>query len=554
MEGQNINYVKLNILNAIDVLKDKSPDSKVAIVTFESNCWYYGDSFDMSSKVQTITKSDFQNNTANLQAQANQLRPITEAYDSLKTLVESLQATGGTMICDALAHCAVLGSTFKNSEIILCTDGATSDTDEIYFNQVAEYAKRNLTKFHIVRLANSNLDLEKFACLQRETGGSIFDSSLKFDFLIDEVLKERIFTGYTLSLMTHSCIELYYEGKNCYNHIDLNLDKLERDQKVLLVEFRIKQSYFSQNNVYQRRNESSFFQVLFQLKLSASISKRILTHSIDVRKDASFLINERIIHVNSLKKLRFEFWNEKKREAQVASSGNLKNVKKSALAYEEFLKKFKMNEEVSKRTVEFLKKANLADKIDDETTAFLSNSDFPTGKEYFLTSPEVIVPKKEKPQWKTQTVSTFDETKKLLSRRPTNKVDNETKFNGLRLQPMQSNDHLLQRVKPSPSSLSMSSTAPSLPKGYIRGLDSIDDAKLIIQTSLDLPPLNDPVTRFFKKQNNNLIELNANETHRENMKYKLFSNELKNPINLLSDIKINKAKVNPMKKGIHLFY
>jgi len=349
--------------------------------------------------------------------------------------------------------------------------------------------------------------------------------------------------------MTHSCIELYYEGKNCYNHIDLNLDKLERDQKVLLVEFRIKQSYFSQNNIYQRRNESSFFQVLFQLKLSTPTSKRIITHSIDVRKDTSFLINERIIHVNTLKKLRSEFWNEKKKEAQVSSSGSLKNVKKNALAYEDFLKKFKMNEEVSKRTVEFLKKANLGDKIDDETTAFLSNSDSPN--EYIFRSPEVIVPKKEKPLWKTQTVGTFDETKKLLSRRPTNKVDNETSFNGLRIQPVQSIDQLRERVKPSPSSLSMSSSVPSLPKGYIRGLDSIDDTKLIIQTSLDLPPLNDPVTRFFKKQNNNLIELNASETHRENMKYKLFSNELKNPINLLSDIKINKVKVNPMKKGIN---
>jgi hypothetical protein len=37
------------------------------------------------------------------------------------------------------------------------------------------------------------------------------------------------------------------------------------------------------------------------------------------------------------------------------------------------------------------------------------------------------------------------------------------------------------------------------------------------------------------------------------MKYKLFSNELKNPINLLSEIKINKVKANPIKKGINLF-
>ena len=73
-----------------------------------------------------------------------------------------------------------------------------------------------------------------------------------------------------------------------------------------------------------------------------------------------------------------------------------------------------------------------------------------------------------------------------------------------------------------------------------------DNPKLIIQTSLDLPPINGnaPVTRFFKKQNNRVIELSKSDTAvKENLDFRIFSNELKKPIGLVNDIKIKKEHI-----------
>jgi len=220
--------------------------------------------------------------------------------------------------------------------------------------------------------------LEKFVCLQRETGGRIFDTSLHFDVLINEALEEKVFTGYALSLLTHECFELCYKGKNYSNRLDLNLEKdLKGNQIELFIEFRIKNNFLSHpNKIFQTRlnsGSSSFVQMLFQLQLSSLNSKRIITHSIDVRKDTSLIQNEQIIHVNSLEKLITAFWDEKKKEAQKASSGSLKVVKENALHYDSFLKTFKMNDNASIKTIDFLKNANLNVQIADETAAFLSD-------------------------------------------------------------------------------------------------------------------------------------------------------------------------------------
>lgn len=169
MAGENLNYVKENMLKSLETLIVKSPNSKVAIVTFDSLSFYYGDG--TSDKQPAITKTAFEKENPSLKDQIDALGTVSASYNSLKTLIESLTPNGGTNISNALAHCALLGAACKNAEVILCTDGATHDSDEIYFNNIALFAKAHSTRIHIVRLALSDLNLEKFACLQRETGG-----------------------------------------------------------------------------------------------------------------------------------------------------------------------------------------------------------------------------------------------------------------------------------------------------------------------------------------------------------------------------------------------
>ena len=319
--------------------------------------------------------------------------------------------------------------------------------------------------------------------------------------------------------MCNENVELTYQGKKYTSQIDLSLDDL-----TVFIEFKLKpKSKLS----YDRRRQSEDPQLVFQLYLNSIYSKRVITHSVNIRQnDTAFIVNESIIHANSQKRIRELFWQERR------ENGQFVQVKSYAQNYEEFMRKFQMKNDKSKKTIQLLSKS----KLDDEDAAFMSNNTAFDVDQVFVEA-EVNVPKQPKPEWKSPVISAFPETRKLLTDRDRARRG-DMAFKHANVDNNKSIQTNLRRL-----SSSMSERENYSPETFIQSLLN-ENPKLIIQTSLDLPPINAPVTRFFKKQNNRVIELSKSDTAvKENLDFRLFSNELKKPIGLVNDIKIKKEHI-----------
>jgi len=124
MQGNRINMVKAACVNTIDKLKKECPKYKVALITFESNSFYYGDG--RSNKEYTIQAGNDENyisRSSNDQQRvkllASSLLPIEDSHRFLVDKINSLNGSGGTNIRSALAHSVFLASSSPKFEIFL---------------------------------------------------------------------------------------------------------------------------------------------------------------------------------------------------------------------------------------------------------------------------------------------------------------------------------------------------------------------------------------------------------------------------------------------------
>ena len=135
-----------HINQLLENLKNNQPDTKVALITFDSQGHYYGDG---KQKKKTIKLDDFLNNNKaefnQIKSDAEKLESINKSFANLVNKIHTLIFGGGSSIFSALAHSVVLASAFKKCEIIIFTDGVVETPENVYVDLIKNYFNENAT-------------------------------------------------------------------------------------------------------------------------------------------------------------------------------------------------------------------------------------------------------------------------------------------------------------------------------------------------------------------------------------------------------------------------
>ncbi len=266
--------------------------------------------FQGSLNEATITKADWfersEQTISKIQKYADELLTIKSSYEAFRKRIEILDADGGTNICDALAHSALLASVAQNSFIILCTDGCAADSDEIFYKSIIDHCNQHLIKINMVSFEGADCNLSMLGQCSCETGGKIYrtllngsDLDAHFIDIIEENLKnfERLKGQINVKVIGNFDQITINNETNHYCVENLNPNKIQE----ILLEFEYKpnlhQSSFSTNKDY----------VIFQTQIKTLNSLRILTTKLSIRPKSEWpsdqICNEHILHVYNLKKL-----------------------------------------------------------------------------------------------------------------------------------------------------------------------------------------------------------------------------------------------------------
>ena len=323
MSGNRLEIVKKASINTIKLLKEKKPEYKVALVTFESRSMYYGhgdinenifDSSNINSRNQDIFKSMCSN-----------LLPIKSSYDYLERKINSLNGSGGTRICSALIQSVHLASTIPNSQVILCTDGCAEDKSEHTYALITDFCNKNgFVKINIISFDENDIDLNTLGKLAYNTGGKTSKTSdaIDFDTFFSKTVEnafKAIQGSVNIKILSDSqMISLEQKGfKLELKNIDINTEEI----LVELIPNKIQNLSAQMQNIY------------FQIQIETPISIRVFTRELKINKDASYFQQQHneIVHANSLRKLSDILYNEK----------NFKKAKNFCTQYRNFNEKNK---------------------------------------------------------------------------------------------------------------------------------------------------------------------------------------------------------------------
>lgn len=162
-------------------MKDKYPDRKVGLVTFESNILIIGDGTKKPIQLERNYHDDFVNilKTAVVAATTQLSSPICKTYDNLKQQVEQLRATGGTALGPGmLAAVGVACEGSLGSQVIVCTDGESGEGigahgEQDVYDRIGEYASSKGATVHIVTFKGTQCNIDAISRVAEMTNGDV---------------------------------------------------------------------------------------------------------------------------------------------------------------------------------------------------------------------------------------------------------------------------------------------------------------------------------------------------------------------------------------------
>ena len=297
MSGSRIEIAKKASLKALDQLKEKGSEHKVALVSFQSEAFYYGDGrkeFGLFGNSQLMCVQ-IKNNIDNLDkteivtsitSKASSLRPIRDSYYDLKEAIEKLMATGGTRILSALIESVILASTESNSEILLCTDGIADDRDTNSYQKITKFCNRlGAIKINIITFPESDCQLETLGILANETNGFLEKLTINdhFEKSFLHVTDKFVITqkSESIKFIVLSQKDVYLEDTNSNRY---EKEYIDSNLKEILIKFEPQE--FNKNELY------------FQFQIEMRNSIRVITKKVTGPK-----VNEKLVIAYSIRKL-----------------------------------------------------------------------------------------------------------------------------------------------------------------------------------------------------------------------------------------------------------
>jgi hypothetical protein len=287
MSGVRLNSVKNSFMKSIEKIKSDNPESKIILITFNSNGIFHV--FDANNSIQTnsfdelIANNDLQNK---IKAYANNQKPIIDSYRQLTEKLNSLVAENSTRILSPLMYSTILASESPNSMVILGTDGIAEDRDEGKYRQIIDYCNRNnQVRINVYSFKDSECDLHSLGMLATQTGGRLNFNSDEFEFgsCVEKIIKEQS-DQVKVTILAHP---------NCVTFKETNRDTVSqnfpRTKQELLYEFEINQ------NIPKEVRE-----IIFQIQIESAEGTRIINEKLDLNRPYE---NQRIFHAFFLRQL-----------------------------------------------------------------------------------------------------------------------------------------------------------------------------------------------------------------------------------------------------------
>ena len=368
MAGRNIEMVKSSCLATLKLIKEKHTEFKVALVTFESKGIYWGHG---SLREYTVSESDWSStsNQNTVRNQSHSLKPVSESYDQIVSAINNLQASGGTRIISALAHSVLIASSVKNSEIILCTDGAADDMCNIKYNEIAEYCNQNGNiQINLVAFDGCDCDMNNLGSIVSKTNGIIrktsdpieFESSMKV-FIEQSVKKDlsdsiSILGDYDRVKFVENVKKAVKCGKSSNLH-HVQLDNWNPAVEILL-EFNVENK--------QTNNQDGKY-VFFQVKIVKDDRVRVITKKIEISNvydSKETICDLNLIHAYALRKFTRYIYEENDYKEATAYLND----------YKQILDKYEDVDSRVLKTVDVISSLNGFNSISEQDSEFLHNN------------------------------------------------------------------------------------------------------------------------------------------------------------------------------------
>jgi hypothetical protein len=334
-------------------LKENEPNKKVSLLTFNEKIDYYGDGLHCKFNLPLI--NDFYDRFENSKKNKNQmisyalavsenekLRGVSESCEKLKEIIKRLKTGGVTALGSALTFCIgyLSGVKAKSSQIILCTDGlanagmgdlSMSDlTDsEIFYNELAEFAKLNSISINIITIEGSNCQLNILGKLCDKTNGymSIVDAAKVSDEFKSILENKMVATNVKVSLIVNEkylyirdtelefaegkAIDEFGSKKECIDAID----KLKKSQYTCDVGIANQDSEvtfeYGMRRFKTKSSSESLCDFVFQLQIEYSVggSKflRVITKSQEftdnVQRTVDNIVSRKTLYSNAMQRM-----------------------------------------------------------------------------------------------------------------------------------------------------------------------------------------------------------------------------------------------------------
>ncbi|KAL4239000.1 hypothetical protein ACF0H5_003704 [Mactra antiquata] len=186
------NYIKIlkaikdAVRRQLERMKIEYPNKQVALVTFGSTVYLWGDCHTAQPETFTgdiLKKYDDLIAAGRQYATTMELSGLENTHSDLDEKIEAIKTDGSTALGPALAISAGIISGSPHSEVVLCTDGQPNtgigklDTEGpdgvLFYKKIGEFAKKNNTRLSILAVEGQETGLQHVQQCAIVSGGTI---------------------------------------------------------------------------------------------------------------------------------------------------------------------------------------------------------------------------------------------------------------------------------------------------------------------------------------------------------------------------------------------